>query len=260
MRIVSWNVNGYRAAWKKGFDEWLDKDGADVVGVQETKAWPEQLTKAQLNPNGYSSAFAQAEKKGYSGVATFSKVEPNRVQVGFEDPKWDTEGRVVITEHADGKLVIANIYFPNGQRDQERLDYKMGFYDKTLEYFSELKNQGKNIIVFGDYNTAHKEIDLARPKENKNTSGFLQIERDWIDKWIAAGFVDSFRLFNQNPDEYSWWNVRTRARDRNVGWRIDYHFVSENMVDAVANAAIHQDIMGSDHCPLSVDIDVNKLK
>jgi exodeoxyribonuclease-3 len=260
MRIVSWNVNGYRAGWKKGFAEWLEKDGADVVGIQETKAWPEQLTKAQIHPNGYFSAFAQAEKKGYSGVATFSKEEADRVQIGFMDPKWDTEGRVVITEHAGGKLLIANIYFPNGQKNEERLQYKMDFYDKTLDYFVELKNQGKNIVVFGDYNTAHKEIDLARPKENQNTSGFLQIERDWINKWIAAGFVDTFRLFNQNPDEYSWWNMRTRARDRNVGWRIDYHFVSENMKDAVANAAIHQDIMGSDHCPLSIEVDVSKLK
>jgi len=253
-------VNGYRAAWKKGFEEWLEKDNTDVVCIQETKSWPEQLSEEQLSPMSYHSAFAQAEKKGYSGTGTFSKTEPDSVQIGFGDEKWDTEGRVLITEHADGKLLLANIYFPNGQRDQERLDYKMDFYDKTLKYFTELKDQGKNIIVCGDYNTAHKEIDLARPKANENTSGFLKIEREWIDKWIEAGFVDTFRMFNPNPDEYSWWSFRARARDNNVGWRIDYFFVSDNMRDAVVNGEIHQEIMGSDHCPLSVEIDISKLK
>lgn len=258
MRVLSWNVNGYRAAWKKGFADWLAISEADVVCIQETKAWPEQLTKAQLNPLGWHSAFAQAEKKGYSGVATFSRAEPDRVQVGFGDPEFDSEGRVVITEHQG--VLVANIYFPNGKRDQTRLDYKMAFYNKTLEYFSALRDQGKKIVVCGDYNTAHKEIDLARPKANEDTSGFLPIERAWLDQWIEAGFVDTFRTFHPDePDQYSWWDMVTRARERNVGWRIDYHFVSDNLAPAIADAWINQEVMGSDHCPVGIDIDLARL-
>lgn len=259
MRIISWNVNGYRAAWRKGFENWLEQDSADIVGVQETKAWPEQLTEEQLHPLGYHSSFAKAERKGYSGVATFSRIEPDYVRLGLGDERFDSEGRVLISDYLGGKLTIANIYFPNGQRDQNRLDYKLDFYDKTLETFVELKEQGKNLIVFGDYNTAHKEIDLARPRENSGISGFLPVERSWIDKWIRAGFVDSFRQFNRNSDEYSWWSMQTRARDRNVGWRIDYHFVSEGMLGAVKNGWINQEIMGSDHCPIGIEIDETLL-
>lgn len=255
MRILSWNVNGYRAVWKKGFKEWLPELNTDVIGIQETKAWPEQLTEEQLNPLGWHSVFAQAEKKGYSGVATFSKEPPTSTQVGFGDPPFDTEGRVVITEHKD--VLLANIYFPNGKRDKTRLKYKMDFYEKTLNYFKALRDEGRKVIVCGDYNTAHKEIDLARPKENEKVSGFLPEERAWIDRWIEAGFVDIFRRFH--PDEaeqYSWWDMFTRARDRNVGWRIDYHFVSDTLVDQVKDAWIMQDIMGSDHCPVGIELDI----
>lgn len=259
-RIVSWNVNGYRAGWKKGFTDWLKTDGADVVAIQETKAWPEQLTEEQLNPLGYSSAFAQAEKKGYSGVATFSKIEPDSVQVGFGDPAWDTEGRVAITEHLGGKLLFANIYFPNGKRDKARLKYKMDFYEKTQEYFTKLTSQGRHVIVCGDVNTAHREIDLSRPKENESTSGFLPEERAWIDRFLDAGFLDTFRIFYpEEPERYSWWDMITRARERNVGWRIDYHFASESLRDALVGAEIHDQVMGSDHCPVSVTLDPNRL-
>jgi len=260
MRIISWNVNGYRAAWKKGFTDWLSADGADVVGIQETKAWPEQLTAEQLEPLGYKSAFAQAERKGYSGVATFSRVEPDRVQIGFGDPQWDTEGRVVITEHLGGKLVLANIYFPNGQRDRARLQYKLDFYEKTREYFTELANAGRHVIVCGDYNTAHKEIDLARPKENEKTSGFLPEERAWLDRWTDSGFVDIFRtLYPERSEAYTWWDVITRARERNVGWRIDYHFISASLVPAVSAAEIHPEVLGSDHCPISIELDSSRM-
>lgn len=260
MRFISWNVNGYRAAWKKGFADWMASADADVICLQETKSWPEQLTEEQLHPHGWNSAFAQAEKKGYSGVVTLSKEAPDRVQIGYGDPRWDSEGRIVITEHAGGKILLANIYFPNGQRDKARLDYKMAFYEKTMEVFTELTAQGKHVIVCGDVNTAHREIDIARPKENEKRSGFLPIERAWIDEWIQAGFVDIFR--EKHPDAkdvYSWWDVITRARERNVGWRIDYHFVSKSLVDAVLGAEVHMDVMGSDHCPVSLEIDPARL-
>ncbi len=260
MRIISWNVNGYRAVWKKGFRDWMAGETADVICLQETKAWPEQLTADQLHPRGWHSAFAQAERKGYSGVATFSRDIPEKVQIGYGDPQWDSEGRIAITEHAGGKLLLANIYFPNGKRDKARLDYKLAFYEKTQQVFTELAAKGKHVIVCGDVNTAHREIDLARPKENETTSGFLPVERAWIDRWIQAGFVDIFR--EKNPDlrdAYTWWDMITRARERNVGWRIDYHFISRSLVDAVVNAGIHPEVMGSDHCPISLEIDVSRL-
>ncbi|MCB2212842.1 exodeoxyribonuclease III [bacterium] len=260
MRIASWNVNGYRAVWKKNFQEWLPDAKPDVLCLQETKSWPEQLTKDQLNPFGYHSAFAQAEKKGYSGVGTFSVVAPDSVQVGFADgSRFDSEGRVVITEHLSGKLLIANIYFPNGKARQERLDFKMDFYAHTYEYFNKLKNEGRNIIVCGDYNTAHKEIDLAHPKQNENTSGFLPIEREWMDQWVNAGWIDTFRMFDPSPGKYSWWDMRTRARERDIGWRIDYHFATEGMKHAITSASISSEVMGSDHCPIWIEVDENAL-
>jgi exodeoxyribonuclease-3 len=259
-RIVSWNVNGYRAAWKKGFADWLRKDDADVIAIQETKAWPEQLTDDQLHPLGYFGVFAQAEKKGYSGVATFSREVPNKSQVGFGDPEWDTEGRVVVTEHLDGRLLLANIYFPNGKRDKARLQYKLDFYEKTQEYFLNQVKAGKHVIVCGDVNTAHREIDLARPKENETTSGFLPEERAWIDRFLDAGFIDTFRtLYPDAADRYSWWDMITRARERNVGWRIDYHFASASLANALEGADIHDDVMGSDHCPVSVTFNTAML-
>lgn len=260
MRIVSWNVNGYRAVWKKGFSEWLAGSGADIVCVQETKAWPEQLSVEQRNPLGFTGHFAQAEKKGYSGVATFSREAPDRVRVGFGDaPEFDREGRVLITEHLDGELVLANIYFPNGKRNRERVDYKLRFYDKTLEVFGRMRDEGRKVIVCGDYNTAHRPIDLARPKANETTSGFLPEEREWIDRWIDAGFIDIFREYNAEPEQYTWWDMITRARERNVGWRIDYHFVSDTLADAATGAAIRADVMGSDHCPVVVDLDEERV-
>lgn len=256
MRIASWNVNGYRAVWKKTFRDWFSSAGADLVLVQETKAWPEQLTGEQVNPLGYHSAFAQAERKGYSGVATFTRTEPDNVQIGFGDrDRFDSEGRVLVSEHLGGRLLIANIYFPNGKQSEQRLQYKLDFYEHTLAHFERLKAQGRHIIVSGDYNTAHKEIDLARPKENENTSGFLPVERAWMDRWVAAGWVDTFRMFTSGGGHYSWWDLRTRARERDIGWRIDYHFVSGSLRPAVRSASITQHVIGSDHCPVWVEID-----
>ena len=252
MKIISWNVNGYRAVWKKGFTEWLSVCKCDVVLLQETKAWAEQLTAEQINPAGYTGIFSKPERKGYSGVVTFSLKPPSSITLGYGIERFDTEGRVLITEHND--ILIANTYFPNGKQNKERLAYKMDFYEATLDYFSRLRSEGRKIVVAGDYNTAHKPIDLARPKENEHISGFLPEERAWIDRWIEAGFVDIFRRFNTKPEQYTWWDLRTRARERNIGWRIDYFFVNEEMADLITDAWIEPDIMGSDHCPLGLEI------
>ncbi len=257
LRIVSWNINGYRAAWKKGIKDWLETDQSDILSVQETKAWQEQLTAEQINPLGYSSAFSQPSRKGYSGVATFSRENPDSVQVGFGKEAFDAEGRVVITRQHG--FTLANIYFPNGKQNKQRLEYKMAFYEETLNFFSKLREKGEKIVVVGDYNTAHKPIDLEHPKSNEKTSGFLPIEREWIDRWIEAGFIDIFRNFNDNPKQYSWWDLRTRARERNVGWRIDYFFVSDNLIDSVSDAWIMPEIMGSDHCPIGLELRLDKI-
>lgn len=252
MRIISWNVNGIRAAQKKGFLDWLAKESPDILGVQETKAHPDQLDALLLNPPGYHVSWNSAEKKGYSGVATFSKKKPSRVQKGFGLPEFDSEGRLLLTEFPE--FVFLNIYFPNGGRGPERVKHKLGFYEETLKLVQKLKAEGKKVIISGDYNTAHQPIDLARPDENVGTSGFLPEERAWLDRWIAQGQVDIFRKFNKNPDQYTWWDMRTFARKKNLGWRIDYHFVTEDLIPMVKNASIHMDIEGSDHCPISLEL------
>jgi len=221
--------------------------------IQETKAWEEQLTEEQCSPFEYKSVFSQPERKGYSGVATFSLTEPEKVIQGFAEEEFDREGRVIITDHTE--FLLANIYFPNGRMNKERLEFKMAFYEKTLNIFSKYLSDGHKIIVTGDYNTAHKPIDLARPKENAKISGFLPVEREWIDRWIDSGFIDIFRKFNEEPHQYSWWDMRTRARDRNIGWRLDYFFVSENLLDNVKDAWIEAEIYGSDHCPVGLELD-----
>lgn len=254
MRIISWNVNGIRAAERKGFLDWLAKESPDIVGVQETKAHPEQLSEVLLNPPGYHVYFHSAEKRGYSGVATFSKEKPVRVSQGYGDPKFDSEGRVIETEFKD--FVLLNIYFPNGGRDEERLKYKLDFYEATFKHVAKLRKAGKSVITMGDYNTAHQPIDLANPEKNENVSGFMPIERAWLDKWIASGQVDIFREFCSEGEKYSWWDQRTRARDRNEGWRIDYHFVTEELMPKVKHADIHMDQMNSDHCPISLELNL----
>lgn len=252
MKIISWNVNGIRAAQKKGFLDWLAKESPDVLCVQETKAHPSQLDPFLLNPPGYHVSWNSAEKKGYSGVATFSKKKPVRVNAGFGVPLFDSEGRLLLTEFSE--FVLLNIYFPNGGRGPERVKYKLDFYEETLKLTQKLKAEGKKVIISGDYNTAHQPIDLARPDENVQTSGFLPEERAWLDKWVAHGQVDIFRKFNKDPDQYTWWDMRTFARKKNLGWRIDYHFVTHDLVSSVKNAAIHMDMEGSDHCPISLEM------
>ena len=254
LKLLSWNVNGIRAAQKKGFLQWLEKENPDILCVQETKAHVEQLTKDLINPNGYKTYWSSGERKGYSGVATFTKLEPKSIETSFGVKKYDSEGRILISNYTD--FTLFNIYFPNGQRDEERLKYKLGFYDEFLKYSDCLKGKGKKIIICGDINTAHKEIDLARPKENENTSGFLPVERKWMDKLLEHGYIDTFRHFNKEGKHYTYWDLITRARERNVGWRIDYFFISPNLLKDLKRAFIMSDVMGSDHCPLGIEIEI----
>jgi exodeoxyribonuclease-3 len=252
IRILSWNVNGIRAAYKKGFLDWINKEKPDILCIQETKAQQEQLPDELINIEGYHSYFSSALRKGYSGVAIYTKPEPKSIKKGFGIEKFDSEGRILIAEYPE--FILFNIYYPNGKASPERLHYKMEFYDAFLKYVDKLKKKGKNIIICGDVNTAHKEIDIARPKENEKISGFLPEEREWIDKFLSHGYLDTFRMFNQEPDNYTWWDQLTRARDRNVGWRIDYFYISENLKKKIKNAFIMMDVMGSDHCPIGIEI------
>ncbi|MCH8035318.1 MAG: exodeoxyribonuclease III [Bacteroidetes bacterium] len=252
VRILSWNVNGIRAAYKKGILNWFRKEQPDILCVQETKAMKEQLPEDLINVNGYASYFSSAERKGYSGTATYTKVNPVKVVNGIGIKKFDSEGRFLVTEFDE--FVLFNIYFPNGKAKKERLQYKMDFYEAFLKHLKKLLKQDKKIVICGDVNTAHKEIDLARPKENEKISGFLPEEREWIDKLLETGFIDTFRKFNQKPEQYTWWDMMTRARDRNVGWRIDYFFISDNLKDNLKNALILPEVMGSDHCPVGIEL------
>ena len=252
MRMLSWNVNGIRAAQRKGFVDWIVHESPDVLCIQETKASPEQLSQELISIEGYHSYFSSAERKGYSGVATYSTVQPVDVAQGFGIERFDSEGRVLQMDYGD--FLLFNIYFPNGKSSEERLHYKMEFYGAFLDHLDKLRAEGRNILVCGDVNTAHKEIDLARPKENEKISGFLPIERGWIDELVSHGFVDTFRMYNQETGHYSWWDARGGARERNVGWRIDYFFVNTDFQDKVKSAFIMPHIMGSDHCPVGIDI------
>ena len=252
IRAISWNVNGIRAAHKKGFVEWLGQTNPDIMCLQETKAHLDQLPAALKEIEGYHSFFSTPERKGYSGVGLYTKTEPEQVSFGLGVEEFDKEGRVLVADY--GRFVLINIYFPNGQSSSERLQYKMEFYDHFLEFVEKIKASGKGIVLCGDLNTAHTEIDLARPEPNKGTSGFLPIEREWMDKFISHGYKDTFRMFNQEPENYTYWDQMTRARDRNVGWRIDYFFVDDAFSSQVTNAYILADVMGSDHCPVGIDI------
>lgn len=252
MKLVSWNVNGIRAAQKKGFLDWFAKEKADVVCLQETKAHPGQLSPELREIDDFQSYWSSAVKKGYSGVAVYSKPKPLQVDPGFGIEKFDSEGRTIVAKYPEFTLYC--VYFPNGKRDEIRLQYKMDFYDAILADWEKRRKKGERIVFCGDVNTAHKEIDLARPKENSKISGFLPQERAWIDKVVAKGYVDIFRHFNDKPEQYTWWDQLTRARERNVGWRIDYFFVSEDLVPFVKKAWIEPETMGSDHCPVGIEL------
>ena len=254
LRLLSWNVNGIRAVFKKGFLEWMAEASPDVLCLQETKAHPEQLPAALRTVDGYHAYFASAERKGYSGVAIYSKREPRSVVAGFGVAEFDSEGRTLVADYGD--FLLYAVYFPNGKSSQERLDYKMRFYDAFLEHVDAQTAAGRNVVICGDVNTAHRAIDLARPKANEKVSGFLPMEREWIDTLLARGYRDTFRMFDDGPGNYTYWDVTTRARDRNVGWRIDYFYVSAGLADRVKNGFIMPEVMGSDHCPVGIDVEV----
>jgi exodeoxyribonuclease-3 len=254
IKIFCWNVNGIRAIQKKGFQDWVKNANPDIFCLQETKAHENQLDDELKNIDKYSSYFFSAERKGYSGVATYTRIKPLNIRTGFGKPMFDTEGRVIETEYE--KFTLFNVYFPNGGRGPERVRYKLDFYDELFFHIEKVRKKKKNIIVCGDYNTAHKEIDLARPRENAGNSGFLPAEREWLDKIINLGYTDIFREYNKEPNQYTYWDMVTRARERNVGWRIDYFFVSKEAISMVVNTKIHADVMGSDHCPIELEIKI----
>lgn len=250
--LISWNVNGIRAAEKKGFLDWMKTAKVDIVSLQETKAQPEQLSTALLHPIGYESYWSSAIRKGYSGTATYTRVSPVMAMTSFSDEILDGEGRITMLEFKE--FFFFNVYFPNGGSGPLRLDFKMKFYDKFF-HLIETFRQKKPIVFCGDINTAHTEIDLARPKENEKSSGFLPKERAWIDKIIEAGYLDTFRLLHpEKKDIYSWWDMKTHARSRNIGWRIDYFFISKELKKHVVSADIHDKVLGSDHCPVSLTL------
>lgn len=249
-RYISWNVNGIRAVEKKGLVDIIHRLNPDVIGLQETKAQKDQLSDALLNIAGYTSYWHSAERKGYSGVAFYSKHEPLQVIYGMGHEEYDCEGRVLTLEFDDHYL--STIYFPNSATELKRLDYKCGFNEKLLAFAQELEKK-KPVILCGDFNVAHKEIDLKNPKSNTKNAGFTPEERAWMDRYIEAGYIDTFRIFNDKPEQYSWWSYRFSARSKNIGWRIDYFSVSQNGHARIQNAEILQDVLGSDHCPVVLD-------
>jgi exodeoxyribonuclease-3 len=251
-KILSWNVNGLRALLRKGFLGFLASEAPDILCMQETKVSEPPLELYEAG--GYHSYFCSGERKGYSGVAILSREKPRSIAKGLGVERFDGEGRTLIADY--GAFVLMNIYFPNGKASQERLDYKMAFYDAFLGHADRLVGRGRKVVVCGDVNTAHAEKDIARPKENSKVSGFLPVERAWMDRFESHGYVDTFRMFNAEGGHYTFWDMATGARARNVGWRIDYFYVSENARNHVKDAFIMPEVMGSDHCPIGIMLDL----
>jgi len=247
--IISWNVNGIRAAEKKGLYEWLQTESPDILCLQETKAQEEQLGEKFFKQKGYIPYFMSAEKKGYSGVAVYTKGKPISIR-NLNIEEFDNEGRTIVLEYKNFTLI--NCYFPNSQSEGKRLGYKTGFNEAVHSLCKTLVKEGKNIVLCGDYNVAHKAIDLTHPKANVKNPGYLPEEREWMDKFIDSGYVDTFRMFNTEPENYSWWSYRTNAREKNAGWRIDYFCVNKEFKKKVKSADILKHVMGSDHCPVQV--------
>ena len=254
IEIISWNVNGIRAVGTKEALKWIDERQTDILCLQEIKALEGQIPDDLFDKEYAQRNVNSAEKKGYSGTATYSVLNADFSSTANHIDTMN-EGRIVETHYDD--LVLFNIYFPNGQKNQERLDYKMKFYDDLLDHCEKLRSEGKSIVICGDVNTAHKEIDLKNPKANSKTSGFLPSERAWMDKLIDHGYVDSFRYVNgDEADRYSWWSYRSNARLNNVGWRIDYFFISEDLCESLEDAFILDYITGSDHCPVGIRLSI----
>ena len=252
IRIYSWNVNGIRAFLKKGFLDFLSEHSPDILCLQETKAHPDQLPDELLNHEYYSIYYSAAERKGYSGVSLWSRKNPKIVEEYFECSKFNGEGRMIKADFEE--FVLYNIYFPNGTSGPERLEYKMDFYENFLIELETVKE--RPVIICGDINTAHRPIDLKNAKANEKNSGFLPMERSWIDRLIEKGYIDIFRFLYPEEIKYSWWSYRMGARKRNIGWRIDYFFSNKYILPKISNAQILNDVMGSDHCPITLELDI----
>lgn len=254
MRIISYNVNGLRSAITKGFTDWLASNPTDIICLQEIKAHKENVDFAAIEALGFYTYWFPAQKKGYSGVAIFSKIEPTFIQLGNGIMQSDAEGRVIRADFGD--ITLINAYFPSGSSGEERQVYKYQWLDEFYEYIDVLKKERPNLIIVGDYNICHKPIDIHNPVSNKDSSGFLAEERAWMDKWFDNGFVDTFRHFNQEPHHYSWWSFRANSRANNKGWRIDYISVSEPLKSKLKSATIYPDVKHSDHCPVFAELDI----
>ena len=254
IKLVSWNVNGIRAVSKKeDFWSWFEDDDSDIINFQEVRATQEQIPKKLAEIDGFHKFYNEAEKKGYSGVGTYSKIKPLSVTKGLGVEELDNEGRVLKIEYPD--FILFNIYFPNSGKEGSRLDFKVQFCNELLSQLVELKNEGKNLVITGDYNIAHNPIDVYNPKNCEGKSGYLPEERAWLDELEEAGFVDTFRMFDKGEGNFTWWSYRFKARERNSGWRLDYFFVNEEIKDNVKAAKILADIYGSDHCPVTLELD-----
>ncbi len=252
MKVASWNVNGIRAAARKDFIPWMAGVGADVVCVQESKASPDQLGEDILHPNGYHSYWHSAEKAGYSGVAIYTKKEPLQIKIGIDLPEFDSEGRVITAEFSDFFLV--NTYFPNSQREHARLGYKLKFCESIFSYLEGLRSKQKNVVICGDFNIAHRAIDLKNPKTNENNAGYLPEERAWMESFLSRGYVDGFRQFNPHPDHYTWWSYRPGVRQKNIGWRLDYFVINQDFKERLKSVIHQPQVLGSDHCPVVMEL------
>ncbi|MCE2488915.1 MAG: exodeoxyribonuclease III [Anaerolineae bacterium] len=257
LRLFAWNVNGVRAAQRKGLLDWLHSEQPDILGLCETKAAPEQLDDVLRDPPGWHAYWASAERKGYSGTALLSRRSARQVQPGLGIEEFDVEGRTIVADYDAFVLLVS--YCPIGvKKGHPRQRYKMRYYRALLRHCEALRARGRPVIFCGDINTAHRPVDLARPQHHENSTGFLPIERAWLDEVAAAGFVDSFRACHpQREDAYTFWSYRTRARERNIGWRFDYFFISPDLQVRLVDAAIHSDVAGSDHCPVSLTLDLD---
>ncbi len=252
-KIYSYNVNGIRAAVRKGLHDWFEETSPDVLMIQETKAWADDIDTSFFESKGYHCYKHSAEKKGYSGVLTICKEKPDAVIAGIGNEKFDREGRLLRTDFGD--VTIINSYFPSGTTGSVRQDFKYEYLDAVQQYIDTLKKERPKIILSGDYNICHKPIDINKPENKKNVSGFLPEEREWVSQFLNRGFIDSFREFDKDAEKYTWWSYRANSRAKNLGWRIDYHMVSEPLKAQLKAAAIHAKVVHSDHCPISIDIE-----
>lgn len=255
MKVLSYNLNGIRSATSKGLPDFIASSGADVVCFQETKAQPDQIDSFVFIETGFKYCYYHsAQKKGYSGVAILSKIMPDKIVTGMNNHKYDNEGRVIRADFGDFSVLC--VYVPSGSMGDVRQEFKMEFLSDFLIFLNELRKERPKLLICGDFNICHEPIDIHHPEKHQGVSGFLPEEREWFDTLVESGFTDTYRVFDKSPDKYTWWNYRQFAREKNLGWRIDYHLVTNNMADLLKNAEIHSDVVHSDHCPVSVDINI----